>query len=495
MNRTRFASALAMAALAAILLPSFLHAQITFQRTYGGADWDEGYSVQQTTDGGYVVSGYTGSFGAGSYDVYLIKTDANGNTIWTRTYGGGRWEEGRAVEQTSDGGYIITGYTNSFGAGYDDIYLIKTNASGDTDWTRTFGGAESDEGYSVQQTTDGGYIVAGSTSSFGAGSWDVYLIKTKSNGDTTWTRTFGGAWDDGGYSVQQTADEGYIITGYAHSYGAGYWDVYLIKTDSNGDTVWTRTYGGTNHEHGASVQQTADGGYIIAGHTESYGAGYWDVYFIKTDADGDTIWTRTFGGASAESGDLVRQTADGGYIITGYTGSIGAGSYDVYLIRTDAGGDTLWTKTFGDTSRERGSWVQQTTDGGYVIAGNVGSYEANNFDVYLIKTDSLGNVAVAEPKASPTRAPALSLSCEPNPFAGATTIRPSPFALRSSPLALHIYDAQGRAVRSFSSLLPAPSSLMWNGSDDLGQPLPSGAYFVRLNAGSEHATARVVLQR
>ena len=495
MNRSRFAFALAMAALAAILVPSSLTAQITFERTYGGTDWDEGYSVQQTADDGYIISGYTGSFGAGGYDVYLIKTDATGNTIWTKTYGGTEWEEGHSVEQTTDSGYIITGYTNSFGAGYDDIYLIKTNANGDANWTRTYGGADNDEGYSVQQTADGGYIVAGSTSSFGAGSWDVYLIKTKSNGDTTWTRTFGGAWDDGGYSVQQTADDGYIITGYTHSFGAGYWDVYLIKTDTNGDTIWTRTYGGTNHEHGASVQQTADGGYIIAGHTESYGAGYWDVYLIKTDANGDTSWTRTFGDDDQDYGWSVVQTSDGGYTIASTTAPWGPGYDDIILIRTDSCGDTCWTRTFGGDSADLAYAVQQTADGGYVLAGSTTSFGPWMANFYLIKTDSLGNVAVAEPKASPPRASALSLSCEPNPFAGTTAIRLSPFAIRSSPLTLRVYDAQGRVVRSLSSVLSSPSSLTWNGTDDLGRALPSGTYFVRSDAGSEHATARIVLQR
>ncbi len=162
-------------------------------KAFGGTNEDYGRSVQETSDGGYIIAGYTKSFGAGSYDVYLIKTDANGDTTWTKTYGGSNIDQGYSVEQTSDGGYIIAGNSKSFGAGLDDVYLIKTDANGDTTWTKTYGGSNIDQGYSVEQTSDGGYIIAGYTKSFGAGSYDVYLIKTDANGDTTWTKTYGGS--------------------------------------------------------------------------------------------------------------------------------------------------------------------------------------------------------------------------------------------------------------------------------------------------------------
>jgi hypothetical protein len=189
----------------------------------------------------------------------------NPDTLWTRTYGGSNDDYAWSVEQTADGGYIVAGSTNSFGAGDFDCYLVKTNSQGDTLWTRTYGGSDDDRATSIQQTADGGYIVAGFTLSFGAGSGDFYLVKTNSLGDTLWTRTYGGSSDDKGFSVQRTADGGYIVAGFTLSFGAGGYDFYLVKTNSQGDTLWTRTYGGSNQDEARSAQQTADGGYIVAG--------------------------------------------------------------------------------------------------------------------------------------------------------------------------------------------------------------------------------------
>jgi hypothetical protein len=300
-----------------------------------------------------------------------------------------------SVQQTTDGGYIVAGDTRSFGAGGYDVYLIKTDSTGDTLWSRTYGGSYNDYGFSVQQTTDGGYIVAGITSSFGAGGYDVYLIKTDSLGDTLWTRTYGGSSNDDGSSVQQTTDGGYIVGGRTLSFGAGNFDVYLIKTDSIGDTLWTRTYGGSQHDDEWSVQQTTDGGYIVAGFTYSFGAGQGDVYLVKTDSLGDTLWTRTYGGN--QNDDMwsvsVRQTTDGGYIVVGVTGSV---NVDVYLIKTDSLGDTLWSRTYGGPYYydDWGVAVQQTTDGGYIVAGYTESFGAGDFDVMLTKLDSLGNTCI-----------------------------------------------------------------------------------------------------
>ena len=486
MCRDRFASTLAMVVLASFLVPSSLTAQITFQRTYGGASDDIGYSVQQTADGGYIVVGNTESFGAGGEDVYLVRTDGSGDTLWTRTYGGAKTDRGYSVQQTADGGYIIVGLTTSFGSGQTDIYLVKTNASGDTLWTRAYGGPGLDEGYAVQQTPDGGYVVAGAVC-LASDTEDVYLMRTNPSGDTLWTRTYGGSGCDEGNSLRVTTDGGYIIAGITESFGSRSADVYLIKTNASGDTLWTRTYGGPSYDEAYSVQQTTDGGYIITGTTESF-AGSVGVYLLKTNASGDTLWTRYYVPSYCLA-NSVQQTTDGGYVIAGIIGSLA----NVYLVKTNASGDTLWTRTYGSgLADDGGNSVQQTTDGGYIVAGYTTSLGAGGYDVYLIKTDSLGNVAaVAEPKTSPTPAATLSVTCEPNPFRTRTAI--SLRRAAGSPAALTIFDASGRCVRTFTA--NRTPTAIWDGTDEVSQPLPSGAYFVRLDAGSGYATTRVVLER
>ncbi len=364
-------------------------------KTHGGSSDDRGYSVQPTPDSGYILTGYTESFGAGDSDVYLIKTDANGDQQWYKTFGGTDYDIGNSVQLTSDGGYIVVGYTGSFGAGNIDVYLIKTDANGNQQWDTTFGGKNNDYGYSVQPTSDDGYIIVGYTESFGAGYSDVYLIKTDAGGNQQWYKTFGGTGSDYGYSVQPTSDGGYIITGKTYSFGAGEYDVYLIKTDANGEQQWYKTFGGTDWDIGNSVQLTSDEGYIITGWTGSFGAGRINVYLIKTDANGEQQWYKTFGGTSRDYRDYgysVQLTSDGGYIITGWNESFGAGNIDVYLIKTDANGEQQWYKTFGGTDSDYGYSVQPTSDGGYIITGSTKSFSAGGDDVYLIKTDANGNV-------------------------------------------------------------------------------------------------------
>jgi hypothetical protein len=444
-------------------------AQTSWWRTYGGWADDWGLSVQQTSDCGYIIAGSTDSFGAGDYDVYLIKTNTSGDALWTTTYGGTGPDFGYSVQQTSDGGYIIVGYTVSFGAGSEDVYLIKTNANGDTVWTKTYGGTYNDAGYSVRQTSDSGYIIAGGTGSFGAGCADVYLVKTNASGDTAWTRTYGGADPDMGFSVQQTSDGGYIIAGYTESFGAGNGDVYLIKTNASGDTLWTRTCGGTDPDRSYSVQQTSDSGYIIAGGAGSNG----DVCLLKANASGDVLWTRTYGGANYDDGQSVRQTSDGGYVIAGTTESFGAGHDDAYLLKTKASGDTVWTRTYGGATYDNGKSVQQTSDGGYVIAGYTSSFGAGSYDVYLIKTDANGIVAVEEPSTPQLPNPQTALRVQPNPFSSFAVV-PGHESER-----FILSDISGRKVA------------ICNGNR-IGEGLPPGVYFLSSIASVDAHSVRPV---
>ncbi|MCD4847697.1 MAG: T9SS type A sorting domain-containing protein [Candidatus Aegiribacteria sp.] len=479
-----------------ILLTSLSSAQVEpevqWTRIFGGGIYEFGRCVQQTADGGYIIVGDTDSFGAGNFDVWLIKTDSNGDTLWTETIGGNGEDRGFSVEQTTDGGYIITGMTSSYGAGGFDIWLIRTDSAGSTLWTKTFGGSFWDWAAEVQQTADGGYIITGMTESYGAGGWDVWLIKTDSNGNSEWTRTFGAEDYDNGMSVRQTADGGYIVLADTYSYGAGSSDFWLIKTNSTGISSWTKTLGGTGTERSHSVRQTTDDGYIIVGDTRSFGSGDYDVWLVKTDSDGESVWTRTFGGAYEDCGCSVQQISDGGYIVAGYTESFGAGNFDVWVIRTDDNGDTAWSMTVGEDDLDQGRSVDLTTDGGFIIAGTTYDYYAGEYNIYLIKLSS--ETSISQPQSGTI--PELSgIHIYPNPFSYLTTIAFDVPSGTDGAVSLSIYDISGRIV---TTLIDKPMSsgsysMVWNGTDDGGRHACPGVYFCRIEGSSFSCTKRMMM--
>lgn len=357
--------------------------QSQFQKTYAGIGYDRGNCVQQTSDGGYIVAGVEYSFGAGGRDVFLIRTDANGDTLWSKSFGGPGDDYGMDVKQTTDKGFIVAGYTNSFGQGFDDVYLIKTDSSGNLEWSKTYGGPNYDFGRSVQQTVDGGYIVAGSTANFGSGDFDVYLVKTNSAGDTLWTRCYGGNKSDLGVSVQQTDDEGYIIAGTTLSFGVGNYSAFLNRVDVNGNVLWAKTYTTEGSEMVNQMQMTDDGGFIIAGGifigpTTTYSS------LFKTDSSGNCLWAKNYSGNGSSS---VQQTNDRGYIMAGNAGNV------ISLIKTDDVGDTIWIKGFEGTNYAYGNFIQQTADNGFIVTGYTTRFSAGT-PVYLIKTDSNGNSCI-----------------------------------------------------------------------------------------------------
>jgi len=371
-----------------------------FEETYGGTGNDRGLSVVETSDGGFAIAGETYSYGAGGNDFWLVKTDANGNEQWNQTYGGTNMEIGLSVVETGDGGFAISGYTNSFGAGSYDAWLVKTDSAGNEQWNQTYGGIGDDGGFSVVQTDDGGYAISGFTGSYGAGSWDAWLVKSDSSGIAQWNQTYGETDADYGTSVVQTSDGGYAITGYTASYGAGGQDAWLVKTDASGIAQWNQTYGGTDGEVGFSVVETSDGGYAIAAYTLSFGAGSYDAWLIKTDANGNHQWNQTYGGTNTDWGLSVVETGDGGYAIAGYTDSFGAGGYDVWLVKTDVAGNEQWNQTYGGTGSDQGWSVVETGDGGYAVAGFTESYGAGGADVWLVKTDVESGLAWTDSTAN-----------------------------------------------------------------------------------------------
>jgi hypothetical protein len=354
-------------------------------RTYGGPDLDDGRAVGQTTDGGYIIAGCTKSFGEGEVDAYLVRTTAAGDTVWTRTVGGVGAGYAEDVQPTADGGCIWVG---EFDLGNRQIWLFKMDEHGNRQWDRLYGFSGAQElGSSVQPTSDGGYIIAGKTQDHGHD--DAFLVKTDAQGNTQWYADKGyDDYSDWATDIRQTTDGGYIFTGttYRHDDDG---DVWLVKVDAGGGTAWFTYFPGTDAAHGEAVQQTADGGYII-GCTVGP-AGSQDVCLVKTDGNGGYQWAKSYGGAAADFCGFVQQTTDGGYIVGGSTMSAGAGQTDIYLVKTDAQGNVLWEKTFGGSAYDWGGSARQTADGGYVLVGATESYGVGSYDVYLVKTDKDGN--------------------------------------------------------------------------------------------------------
>ena len=366
---------------------------ITWENTFGGSSFDRAYSIQQTTDGGFILAGQTSSFSAGGYDYYVIRLDALGMVQWQKNFGGSSAEIARSVSQTSDGGYIVAGRSSSFQEGFSDFYIIKLDADGNKSWEQVFGGDSWEDPYSIQQTTDGGYIVAGHTASYGAGNYDAYVMKLDSSGNETWSETYGGTEDDEARAVQQTADGDYIVAGYTASSGAGGRDLWVLKLDSSGAVTWEETYGGAGHDEAYSIHQTADEGYVVAGYTESSGAGGKDMWVLRLNSTGAVLGDGTYGGTEDDVAKSIRQTPDRGYILAGYSGS--AGNSDMYIAKLTIDGAITWERSYGDVNNDEAYSVQRTADGGYILAGYTHPSDAtgvNDDDIYVIKLNDEGEL-------------------------------------------------------------------------------------------------------
>ena len=431
------------------LMPTY--GQHSWIKTYGGNEWDNGHWVRQTRDGGYIITGRTMSYGAGGEDLYLIRLDADGDTIWTKTYGGVDSDGGTCVQITSDEGFIIVGRTWSFGAGHLDVWLLKTDSLGDTLWTKTFGGPYEDWGYCVRTTIDNGYIVTGYTHSFGSGG-DVWLIKTDSLGNSVWSRTYGGSNYDEARSVLQTADRGFIIVG-TYNFNTSNSSLYIIKSDSLGNESWTKFYGDNGMDYGLNVEYDLDEGYVIVGKKTLPGVAG-QAYLIRTDVDGDTLWTKTYGGTADDYAASVQTTLDSGYILAGALGP----EQRAYLIKTNRDGDSIWSKVYG-TGGDNFFSVQQTIDLGYIGVGSTFSIGQGGYDVFAVKTDEEGNVELKEERSEGKKQNAR-LVVAPNPFVSYTIV-PGNETER-----FLVYDISGRLKGTYPG-------------NYLGKGLEHGVYFFR----------------
>lgn len=459
---------------------------------FGGSFNESGCAAIQLSDGDIVMIGSTYSYGAGDHDIYLIKTDSTGILQWAQTFGGAGTDYGYDLVETSDGGLILVGSTRSFGAGGRDVYLIKTDSGGIEQWSKTYGGTSNDEGFSVREVYDKGFAICGTTASYGTNG-DIYLIRTDSLGDSSWTKTYGGSAGEAGAAVRITSDSGFVLVGTTGSYGAGYSSIYLIRTDSIGDTVWTANYGGSRADLGFTVEETTDLGFIIGGATAPTGANFYDAYIIKTDSLGVTAWDSAYGGVYEDRAYSIKETSDGGYIIGGTTEGSGARKIDIYILKIDGGGNTEWDNSYGGPETDKCLSLILDIDDNYLALGTTYSISNGGSDLCLLKISSGGATDIDWTNPFETGLTYELRQNFPNPFNLETRI--DYFLPRQTEVMVKIYNILGQTVRVWDQgYQPAgPFTILWDGRNEWGETVASGVYFYRLIASDYTETKKMVL--
>lgn len=365
--------------------PAASHEELWY-RTWGGLDWDEGYSIAIGSEGDMYLTGSVESFGSGSADIVVIRYNANSTQVWNRTWGGVAWDDGRGIALDDEGNVFVTGGTQSFGAGNNDLVLVKYDENGNQIWNRTWGGAADDSGRGVWVDDKNGVYTVGITRSFGNGNADLVLIKwNASSGNQIWNRTWGGQENDGGWAIIGDQMGDVHITGYTMSFGGGNYDIVLVKYDQAGNQLWNRTWGATGVEMGYGVVLDSMENIVISGYTTSIGAGNRDAVLIKYDSAGNMLWNRTWGGnLNDEARDVVVDVSNNVYI-TGNTYSFGAGESDVMVVKYNPDGNQLWNHTWGGSSWDEGRGIAIDGTGSIFLTGYTGSFVAALPSILLVK--------------------------------------------------------------------------------------------------------------
>jgi len=469
-------------------------------KTFGGDHNDNATCVRQTSDGGFFVIGSKDPLGNGMNDFWILKTDEVGNLIWEATFGGDQDDCPYIGQQTMDGGYIVAGYTESFGNGLRDFWLIKTDTEGNEEWNQTYGTPLHDRAQYVEQTSDGGYILTGGTGYFEGSGQDILLIKTDTVGNIEWEQTYGGEGNEKAYTVHQEPNGLYILTGYTASFGNGDLDVWLIKTDDYGNEIWNRTFGGAEIENAYSLQICPDGGYILAGITRSFGQGDDDIWLIKTDSLGIEEWNEVYGTEYTDCCSSVSLTNDGNFILGCSTNSTANSGFDVLAKKIDEFGNEIWTAQIGGSSDDYTFYIEQTNDDGFVLAGRSNSFGDGDDDIYMIK---LGADEV-ESESILDQPPGFRLRNYPNPFNPSTEIRfqISDYSEIGS-AQVEIYNLKGQKVKTIPIDLSPPTqlrtgfvegSVTWNGTNQSNQPVSSGIYCYKLNIPNSPVNKMIVMK-
>jgi hypothetical protein len=453
------------------------HAQLLkWERVFGGPAYEYGEYVIQCADKGYLVAGSTSSYTANT-DAYLLKVDSNGTFLWHRIFGGGNVEWAKSVKEIpSDSGFIFCGYTNSMGNGGYDVYLVRTDKNANILWQKTYGGADWDFGNSVSLASDGGFILCGSTFSFGNGNEDVYVIKTDAMGVLQWDTTYGGMDDEQANEIHQTNDGGYIIAAQTKSYGAGNYDAWIIKLNANADTVWTDVNGGADEDVLMSVQEMTNGNYITAGHITTLN-GDLDSYLAQYDNLGTQQWSRDFAIPNNQNIKSIRETYNGGFFTIGNTNNGGGGGEDINFLLLSNAGWYVDGGTRGGQNNEFGYHGEQCADSGFIVIGTTRSWGNGLTDMFLIKFDK--NLLF-------TQLPVVGIYEESNAHNSTNIVYPNPsnekatilLAIAQKNVSIKLYSVLGNEILDFN--------FEWKQSQILEiytSTLPDGVYFLKSSNG------------
>lgn len=455
---------------------------IQWEQSFGGSTADVPMSVVQLPNSNYIIAGWTESsdgdvtLNHGSSDVWVVNIGATGNLLWEKCYGGSDFDFANQIYKCDAGGYFIAGYTYSNNGdvsgnhGYGDFWALRIDQSGTILWQNTLGGSSSEGASSGIQTLDGGYIMAGRTDSDDGDIsfnhalfyYDYWIVKLDSSGNIEWEKSYGGTEDDEARSIAQTRDSGYVITGIAISFDGdvtanhgGGGDFWVVKIDKSGNLQWQKCYGGSNWDEANSIQQTSDGGYIVGGFTRSsdgditFNHGISDYWIIKIDSTGTLEWQKTLGGSDNDEAGSVQQTHDGGFTITGFSGSFDGdvatnhGVGDFWLVKLDSSGNLLWQDPIGGLSADVAYNSQETNDDGFIIVGPslsndslvTGNHGGTDFWIVKLGPDTITSLLENDQKFE-------LINFSPNPVISNCTIINSTFTNSS----LFVYDLTGRVL-------------------------------------------------
>jgi hypothetical protein len=364
--------------------------------TNGDRSMDAAWVVIETSDGGYALAGHTKPIDIEDSDYWLVKTDKNGNEEWNQTYGGEKFETAYSLVETSDGGFVLAGDTKSFGAGDGDYWLVKTDKNGNMEWNQTYDNGADERARSLIETSDGGYALAGDISYSSVNpdyGWsEAWLVKTDEKGNEQWSQTHGGTGFDRVYGLVEASDGGYVLGGFTQVWSDEWNDFWLIKTDVNGNLDWNHTYGGERPQEAYTLVKVSNGGYILAGFRDLSEVERSTFWLVKTDEDGNEEWNQTYGEEKFETAYSLVETSDGGFALVGITDYFAPEGYDVVLIKTNEGGNVEWTQIYGGEMSEVAYSLAVTSDGGFILAGYSSSSGSEYPDFWLTKTDAYGNM-------------------------------------------------------------------------------------------------------